>query len=1014
MGGSLRCCAVTLICTLAVTAAAWADEGEINFARDVQPILADNCYFCHGPDGNQRKADLRLDALDPKLGPFAARDGYSIIAPKNLDDSVLIMRITSDDPDVKMPPPAANRHVTDKQIETIKRWIEQGAKWGKHWAFEPAVRPLPPEVKNKEWPRNAIDRFLLARLEKEGLQPSAPAEKETLIRRVTLDLTGLPPTLSEVEGFLADPSSDAYEKVVDRLLASPRYGERMAWEWLDLARYADTNGYQADPTRTMWPWRDWVIKALNENLPFDQFATWQLAGDLIPNSTRDQKLASGFNRNHPYNGEGGRIAEETRVENVMDRAETTATAFMGLTVGCARCHDHKYDPISQKEYYSLFAYFNQCSETGALIYTNMGNVAPVIEYATDAQTKKLGELKQLVSAAEKRLNDELPKIDAQQGTWEQSARYEKGWMVATPLSAISTSGATLKTLGDSSVLASGSSPATDIHEIVIKPDLSRVTAIRIEALPDPSLPVGGPGRADSGNFVLSNIDVIDGAKTSFSTADATFAQEGFPAANAIDGDTKKTGWAVHQAPDKSNLSAIFRFAEPAKIDDGGELRFRLQYEWPTMRQHTMGRFRISVTDGAASTPVVAAALALAPADRSEEQSKQLRDFYRTRVSPDYRKLSDAVAAARKSAEDFEKKLTKVMVMDDASPRETHVLIKGAYDKPSDKVSTGVLAVLPALHVETSAANNRLALAKWIFDSANPLTARVTVNRYWQQFFGVGIVKTVDDFGAQGERPVHPELLDWLAVQFRESGWDVKALHRLIVTSAAYRQSSRVTPELYERDPENRLLARGPRYRLPSMVIRDAALASSGLLVEKIGGPAVKPYQPPGVWEEATFGFIKYEQDHGEALYRRSIYVFWRRIVGPTEFFDTPSRSVCSVRPSRTNTPLHALTTLNDPTFIEAARCLAQRVMTGAKSSSERLELACRLVLSREPREKELEVLRRALDRLEMGYQRDKPAAAKLLAIGESKRDEKLDPAEHAAYTAVCLEILNLDEALTKE
>jgi hypothetical protein len=993
-------------------------EPKVDFAREIQPILADNCYFCHGPDKGKRKADLRLDMLDPKQGPFAARDGYSIIAPGKLDDSVLVMRITSDDPDFHMPPPKANRHLTEKQVGLLKKWVEQGAKWGKHWAMEPPVRPMLSEVKDAGWVKNPIDRFILARLEKEGLKPSPEASKEALIRRVTLDLTGLPPTPEDVDAFVADPSSDAYEKVVDRLLASPRYGERMVWEWLDLARYADTNGYQNDPTRTSWPWRDWVIKAMNQNMPYDQFVVWQLAGDLLPSATQEQRLASAFNRNHPFNGEGGRIMEETRVENVMDRVDTTATAFMGLTVGCAKCHDHKYDPISQKEYYQLYAYFNQCSETGEGKYVNGGNVQPVMTLVSAEQEQKLASLQKDAKEAAAKLTAQMPEIDRKQTEWENLARYEKGWIVSTPVSASAKSGATMKTLPDSSILVGGTNPDFDVHDVVIRSDLAQITGLRIELLEDPSLPSSGPGRSEGGNFVLNNIEAAavsladpkQSKAIAFGSSEATFSQEGFPVAGAVDADAK-SGWAIWKAPDKKNISAVFRFKEPLALAGGCEIRLKFHYE--SVRLHTMGRFRLSVNDGAALMPHLAAALAIVPGERSDEQKKQLREFYRANVSKELKALNATAAAAKKAADDYENAFSKVMVMDDATTRPTHVLSKGTYDKPLDEVKAGVPAALNPLPKDL-AKNDRLALAKWIVDPSNPLTARVTVNRYWQQFFGVGIVKTVEDFGLQGERPVHPDLLDWLAVQFRESKWNVKAMHRLMVTSAAYRQSSKVPGDLFERDPENRLLARGPRFRLPAIVIRDQALAASGLLVEKVGGAPVKGYQPPGIWEEATFGIIKYQQEHGEALYRRSIYTFWRRIVGPTEFFDTPSRSSCSVRPSRTNTPLHALTTLNDVTFIEAARALAQRVMSKTESPEERLRMVYRLVLGRVPRENEKTVLFSALDRLRREYAANKGEAIKLLTQGESKRDERLDPSEHAAYTALCLEILNLDETLTKE
>ncbi|HEX8522318.1 MAG TPA: DUF1549 domain-containing protein [Tepidisphaeraceae bacterium] len=1018
----------------------------VDFARDVQPILSDNCFSCHGPDANHRKGDLRLDLLDPKVGPFAKREGYEILSPGKLDESVLILRVTAEDADELMPPVKSNRKLTAKQVATLKQWVTEGAKWGngggKHWSLEVPTRPALPAVKDvslSRWVRNPIDQFVVARLEKENLKPSAEAGKETLIRRLTLDLTGLPPTPQEVEAFVSDPSSDAYEKVVDRLLASPRYGEHMAWAWLDVARYADTNGYQNDPTRTMWPWRDWVIRALNENLPYDQFATWQIAGDLLPGATQDQKLASGFNRNHPYNGEGGRIAEETRVENVMDRVDTTSTAFLGLTVGCAKCHDHKFDPISQKEYYQLYAYFNQCSETGDLKYVGEGNVAPVLTVSSAEQRQKLADLKRAAKAAEEKLSAKMPEIDRQQAAWEETARYEKGWIVATPVSVKASSGATMKVLPDSSVLLGGTNPDTDVHEVVLRTDLSRVTGIRVEAIADASLPQGGPGRSpSSGNFVLNQIEAVatspDGKQTkrlAFASADATYNQESWHVNGAIDADPK-TGWGVWKAPDKNNISAVFRLADAVAFPGGCTITVKFHYDSP-VRTHTMGRFRLALNDASAATPSVVQALAVAAAERSDEQKKQLRAFYRARINPELKPLNESVAAAKKAVEDFQNSFPKVMVMDDATTRPSKILTKGAYDKPvGGALSAGIPSILtsvieakgkaggaaageaPSTRPTTAPGSDRLALAKWMFSPTNPLTARVTVNRLWQQFFAVGIVKTAEDFGVQGERPVHPELLDWLAVQFRDGGWDTKGLVRLFVTSATYRQSSNVTAEAFERDPENRLLARGARFRLASPVLRDQALAAAGLLVDKRYGPPVKPYQPPGIWEEATFGIIKYNQDHGEALYRRSIYTFWRRIVGPTGFFDAPSRTSCTVRPSRTNTPLHALTTLNDITYIEAARGLAQRVLEKHATEDEQLKLAYRLVLSREPREKERAVLLKALTRLKGHYAGHGDEAKKLLAQGESKRDEKLNSIDHAAWTALCLEILNLDETVTKE
>ena len=813
-------------------------NGKIDFSRDIQPILADNCYHCHGPDAGRRKAFLRLDTQDGAMGNVTKAQDHKAIVPGHPDEGTLIERIFSTDADEQMPPPDSNRKLTETQKELLKRWIAAGAPWGKHWALVPPQRPPLPRIDRADWPINAIDHFILARLEKERISPSPETLKQALIRRVTLDLTGLPPTPLEVDSFVHDTAVDAYERVVDRLLASPRYGERMVWEWLDAARYADTNGFQGDNTRTMWPWRDWAIKALNANMPYDRFTIEQLAGDLLPNATIDQKVATGFCRNHMINGEGGSIPEENRVTYVMDQTETVSTVWLGLTVGCARCHDHKFDPIAQKDYYSLSAFFNQTPVGGG---GGSGQTAPVVDFATLEQNAKL-----------KQLNESLKDTSA-----ALVAIEKKTFIIPEG-----------KTISDSPKLA------------------------------------------------------------------------------LVSGSTSST---LKQPPEKRYL--------------------------PSFRE-------------------------IVPKLKATE--------------PEYVASAERFLKAIDEQQKFNASIPRVMVMQDLpKPRETFVLVKGAYDKHADVVAAATPPSLPPLVGE--APTNRLALARWLMSPGHPLTSRVTVNRMWQQFYGIGLVKTVDDFGVQGEKPVHPELLDWMATEFIASEWNVKAMQRLIVTSRAYRQSSKMTAETFERDPENRLLARGPRFRLPAFVLRDQALAAAGLLVEKVGGPAVKPYQPPGIWEEATFGFIKYDQDHGDALYRRSVYTFWRRIVGPTEFFDSGARQSCTVKLSHTNTPLHALTTLNDTTFVEAARAMAQRVMTQAgESPAARIDLAWRLLMARDPNPRERSYLTATLKRLKADYAADPAEARKLLSIGESKRDEKLDVVDHAAFCGVCLAILNLDETMTKE
>ncbi len=819
---------LALAVLLAFTEFGFSQE-KVDFSRDVLPILSNHCFQCHGPDEKARKAELRLDTKEAAL-----RKQGAVIVPGKSAESEIIRRIESADAKEQMPPKKANKNLKPEQIAILKKWVDAGAPWGTHWSFTAPVRPPVPVSRDpKGIAKNAIDAFILARLEKEKLSPSAGADKERLIRRVTLDLTGLPPTPDEVDTFLKDTTPTAYEKVVDRLLASPRFGERMAWDWLDAARYADSNGYQGDGERTMWPWRDWVVKAYNDNLPFDQFTVWQLAGDRLPTPTREQLLATAFNRNHMINGEGGRIAEENRIEYVFDQTETTATVWIGLTVGCARCHDHKFDPILQKDYYSLFAYFNQTPVNGG---GGSGQTAPVMDFGTTAQEQK--------------------RKDAQ-------AAFD---------------------------------------ELV-----KRIVPIEKKLRDDAAI------KDKDGNYA-------------------------------------------------STLPAL-----------------------------------------------IESALRKGPNDRADQNYDELIKHFKEK-EPEYVKLLPEMRKAKQFRDAANTGVAKVMVMADLpTPRETFILTRGDYSKKEGKVTPNTPVSLPAL--PKGAPANRLALAQWIASKENPLTARVAVNRLWQMFFGIGLVKTSEDFGVQGERPSHPELLDWLAVEFAEK-WDTKHLIRLIVTSATYRQSAKVTPELLDRDPENRLLARGTRHRMPSWMIRDQSLAASGLMTPTYGGPPVKTYQPPGIWEEATFGNKKYAQDKGEAIYRRSLYVFWRRIIGPTVFFDVANRQTCSVKTTTTNTPLHALVTLNDTTYVEAARALAQLATEKHASDADRLGFAFQRVVARKPTEAEAKILLGALEKQRKVFA-DKVAALKLLKVGDSPRNEKLDASEHAALASVCLMMLNLDEALNK-
>ncbi|HEY2251820.1 MAG TPA: PSD1 and planctomycete cytochrome C domain-containing protein [Planctomycetaceae bacterium] len=993
-----------------------AEPSPVNFSRDVLPILSDNCFACHGPDQSNRKADLRLDTKDGAL-----RTDNPIIVPGKSGESDLVVRIMSTDPNEVMPPPKSNRQLKPGQIEMLKRWIDEGAAWGKHWAYEAPKRPAPPVVKAAAWPKNPIDRFLLDRLERDGLQPAPEASRETLIRRVTLDLTGLPPTLAEVDAFLRDRADMAYENLVDRLLNSPHYGERMAWEWLDAARYADTNGYQGDPTRSMWYWRDWVIDALNRNMPFDRFTVEQLAGDLLPNPSRSQLIATGFHRNHMINGEGGRIAEESRVDYVQDRVETTGTVWMGLTFNCCRCHDHKFDPFTQREYYQLSAYFNSIDESGGT--DAYPQARPVLALPTPAQEQRIADLKSREQAANQQRADLEQKLRAAQPEWEKSLADAAGklpapdWTPLVPTEMKSEAGAVLAAAPDDAILVGGPNPAQDSFSLTATLKGPAFTGIRIEALPDAAFANSGPGRADNGNFVLTEFKVLlDGKPVPLTAISGDYEQGGFPVSATVDGKNE-TGWAVASEFGKPHAALL-----EAKFPSGTNLAnrqvvIRLEFKSPHV-SHVLGKFRISTTDSPAATlrPVpegVRSTLALAAEQRNDAQKKELADYY-LNSSTAFDEVKRQADGARQAREQAEREVATTMIVRDlAKPRDTFILVRGVYDKYADKVALGVPATLPPLAAD--APPNRLALARWLVSPEHPLTARVTVNRYWQLFVGTGIVKTAEDFGVQGEKPSHLELLDWLACEFLESGWNVKHMHRLIVTSAAYRQSSKVAPALAERDPENRLLARGPRYRLPSWMIRDQALAASALLVDKIGGPAVKGYQPPGIWEDATFGQIRYVQEQGEALYRRSLYTFWRRIVGPTMFFDVANRQTCTVKIVRTNTPLHALVTLNDVTYVEAARALAQSVLLGAAGDdAARITEAFRRTTARPPKPAELEILTRRLAALRQTYSHDEAAAKKLLAVGESKPDPKLSPSELAAWTSLATVLLNLDETISKE
>lgn len=1036
---------------LVVCGAAAASEDRVSFNADIRPIFSDRCYTCHGPDSNNRKTPLRFDTREGAVQDLGGR--FAIVSG-DVGKSEIIKRLTTEDPIRRMPPAyEGHARLSDREIDLVRRWIEQGAEWQSHWSFTPPERPdLPPVTARAV---NGIDHFVLERLEREGLSASPEADRATLIRRVTLDLTGLPPTPEEIDEFLRDASTGAYEKVVDRLLISPRYGERMAVRWLDSARYADTNGYQTDAERYMWRWRDWVIEAFNDNMPFDQFTVEQIAGDMLPNPTLDQLIATGFNRNHRGNGEGGIIEEEYAVEYVVDRVETTSTVWLGLTMGCARCHDHKYDPLTQKEFYRFFAYFNNVPEKGKAF--KYGNSPPFIPAPTPEHLTELDSLDEKVEKAKQEFDQLQPELESALEQWEESLVQSDfvDW-----------------TLWDNLIAHYRLDGAVAGHT----PRAPEARAKLVDGLPQ--FKKGKIGQANSfdGKSYIDAGDVADFRFQEDFTLSAWIyptAANGAILSRTSESTTEIKGYGIYLVDGKVQFNLVTRWlddstrvetAEPLALNrwhhlsavyDGSRLAKgavvylngkpagmtvvvdTLNQDFGVKKPLWIGavaglgtRFQglmddVRVYDRALRPDELAVVAAesplneiarLKPGKRTAAQSDKLRLAFLDEYAPAHiREAWETLTAVRKEREAFIKSFPTVMVMKEREvTRPTHLLVRGQYDLPGAKVTPGVPAALPP--IPEGVPNNRLGLARWLVSPSNPLTARVTVNRFWQSYFGAGLVKTVEDFGSQGEWPTHLELLDWLATEFIESGWDVKQLQKTIVMSATYRQSSRVTPELASKDPGNRLLARGPRVRLPAEVVRDQALAISGLLVEEIGGPSVKPYQPAGLWTELAGG-RDYEQGHGDDLYRRSIYTFWKRAVPPPQMlnFDSAGREACTVRETRTNTPLQALNLMNDVTFVEASRKLAERMMTeGGRTPQERIGYGYRLATAHELKPESHEILVGSYRHYLDNFLTDRRAALELVRQGESERDQALDVAQLASYTTVASLILNLDETITKE
>ena len=1129
----------------------------VDFQREVRPILAKTCFACHGNDSEHREAGLRLDTREGAIETL--RSGSAAIKPGDLDASELLFRITETDDNIRMPPKKAGELLKPAEVETLKRWIDQGAEYTEHWSFVPPIaRPLPPEAAPEFSGVQPIDRWIHKGLTDAGLQPSPQADRFALLRRLSLDLRGLPPTPEEIDQFQGDHSPIAYEKAVDRLLADPAFGERWARPWLDLARYADSAGYGSDPLRpNMWRYRNWVIDAFNANEPYNQFATDQIAGDLIPNATLDQRIATAFHRNTMTNTEGGTDDEEWRSAAIKDRVDTTGQVFMGMTIGCAKCHTHKYDPVTQSEYYQLYAFFNQSTDN------DQPDESPTLPAPTSAQLGEIERINARIAAIKAQIDAPDPALSAAQANWESWLRTPTSWQTPTAVATKADAGTTLQAQPDGTIKASGPNPSPEAYTLDLGP-VHNVSALRLDSLPDPALPSGGAGRAADGNFVLSRVTVetepaesaspmpvgrsirismpgqgkilslaeveifsggqniarqakatqsstdyegaperaIDGntsgeyfaanstthTKTEtdpwwevtlteslpveritvwnrtdggsgarltgfvvevldsdhkplwtrtvtetpspslslsptnrksvpLTLAVASFEQAGFPISSTIQGkvDPNK-GWAVGPAMNKPH-SALFAFGQTIADKAPERLIVRLEFAFKDPG-YNLGQFRLSTTDSANAAgriQVPADVLAMinaAPESRTPEQNQAVTRYFRA-IAPETEPLRKEMASLE-SSKPKPPSLPVIVDLPADKRRVTKILNKGNFLDPGTEVEPGVPSAFGAL--PEGAPMSRLGVAHWLTDPANPLTARVAVNRIWAQLFGIGLVETEEDFGTQGELPSHPELLDMLALQLIDSGWDLKALIRDIVTSATYRQTSKVTPDRLEKDPRNRLMSRGPRFRLEAEQVRDQALALSGLLSRKLGGPSVFPFQPDGLWQAAFNGERTWSTSPGDDRHRRGLYTFWRRTVPYPSMatFDAPSREICAVRRIRTNTPLQAFVTLNDPVYIEAAQALGRRLVAeGGSSVEDRIRHGLTLCLGRPAEPAQVAVLKSLFEAERARYAGDQPSALAMATEPLGPLPAGLDPAEMAAWTSVANVLLNLDGVLTK-
>jgi mono/diheme cytochrome c family protein len=1029
-------------------------RGAVDFAREVRPIFSENCFTCHGPDANKRKAGLRLDHQESAFSKMES--GETPIVPGDVEKSDLLRRIVSTDKDEVMPPPKEHRQLKPEQVALLRRWIEEGAVWTGHWAFQPVKPTAVPAIADRnaragygDWSRNPIDAFILQKLGCVNMQPSPAEEPARLIRRLSLDLTGLPPAVAEVDDFLADRTPQAYEKAVDRLLASPHFGERLAIPWLDLARYGDTGGYHNDSLREMWLWRDWVINAFNANKPFDQFTVEQLAGDLLPNATRDQKIATGFMRNVMTSDEGGIIDDEYLNLYIVDRVSTMGVTWLGLTVGCAQCHDHKYDPLTQREFYQMYSFFHNVPEKGKDGVRDH-NPSPYLLVLTPEQQAEFDAKNAQVATLEKKVGELTARLDADQAEWEKQFAGDAptpvppGPFTAFPLDE---NGNGISDQGEP-VIAALNGDGTFIEGTIRKSfrtegkghiDVGEHFGFekneafsasawlrfkgeggapfgKMEAAPNYR---GWDLQLEGGRPVVHLIHQWPNEVILVRARDALPADKFQHVAFTYDGSGKAAGVkifvngrAVPAKAEKDKLAGTMMTDAPFRIGQRGGVTFNGRVDDLHIYSRALKPSEVALLAGGPDLAIAA----IPVAKRTPEQKAKLRKVYRESQATDFLTAQTDLEEAKKEAAAFEKKLPNTMVMEEmATPRDTFIKVRGQYDHDGEKVAAGTPAFLPAIGAPANGERlTRLDLARWIASPQNPLTARVAVNRFWAMLFGTGLVKTVNDFGAQGEWPSHPELLEWLAADFARD-WDIKRCLKQMVTSAAYQQSSKVTPQVLAKDSENRLLARGPRTRLDAEIIRDNALAVGGILNANIGGPSFRPPQPPGIWEVNEMAGVKYVRSTGEEQYRRGLYVYWRRSTVYPSFitFDAPTREFCQAQRAKTSTPLQSLVLMNDPVFVEASRAFAQRILREVGSdATARLTHAWRLALARAPSEQELAVLQKTLVEQLATFADDETAATALTKIGDLAKPDGADEIELAAWTAVASVILNLNETIT--